>query len=233
MKRPFFFVALFLAFSLSTCSLRRYEGAGKKKAQIPCLKKIVIIGFRPISPIFKGSSFVRSPISGNTFRGGKVSEDIATCMTEFLVERISEERNLELITPDIVKKEFLDIHQVIDSTYRKDILLEYIKQIGKTFDADAVILGYVFRWEERVGSDFSSISPASVAFGLYLIDTEKGEVIWKNEFDKTQQSLSENLLEIKTFIKGKGRWLTAEGLAKIGLSEMVKKLLKTQRGCKR
>ncbi len=230
MKRffPVFVMILFFV----ACSFERQKVFWKNK-EIPCLRRLVIIGFRPVSPIFKGSSYVRCPISDNTFRGEKVSENIATMMTELLVKHISNKGHFEIITPQTVEKEFLDIYQVIDNTDKKDLLLEYIKQIGFAFNANAVLLGHVFRWEERIGSDFSAMRPASVSFDLHLIETEKGEVVWTEEFDKTQKSLSENLLEIKTFIEGKGRWLTAKGLADIGISRMVKKLLRTQKRCRK
>ena len=233
MKKSFFVSVLIFSFiSLMSCAFRNHEVFWKKK-EIPCLRRVVILGFRPVSPIFKGSSYVRCPISNNTFRGEKVSENVAATMTKLLLRHIMTYKDFEIITPQIAEKEFLDLYQVIDNTSKKELLLEYIKQIGLAFDADAVLLGHVFRWEERVGSDFSAMKPASVSFDLHLIETEKGKVVWTEEFDKTQQSLSENLLEIKTFIKGKGRWLTAKGLAEIGIAGMVKKLLKTQRKCKR
>ncbi len=233
MKKSFFVSVLIFSFmSLMSCSFRNHEVFWKKK-EIPCLRRVVILGFRPVSPIFKGSSYVRCPISNNTFRGEKVSENVAATMTKLFLKHIMTYKDFEIITPQIAEKEFLDLYQVIDNTSKKELLLEYIKQIGLAFDADAVLLGHVFRWEERVGSDFSAMKPASVSFDLHLIETEKGKVVWTEEFDKTQKSLSENLLEIKTFIKGKGRWLTAKGLAEIGIAGMVKKLLKTQRKCKR
>ncbi len=233
MKRSFpTFILILSLISVVSCSFRRNELRWEKE-EIPCLKRVVILGFRPVSPIFKGSSYVRCPISNNTFRGERVSKDVTTVMTNLFLKHISNNKYFEIVMPQMVEKEFWDLYQVIDNTRKKELLLNYLRQIGLAFDADAVLLGYVFRWEERVGSDFSAMKPASVSFDLHLIETEEGKVVWTEEFDKTQKSLSENLLEIKTFIKGKGRWLTAKGLAEIGIAGMVKKLLKTQRKCKK
>jgi len=126
----------------------------------------------------------------------------------------------------------LDLYESIDSA-KKKLLLEYLKQIGLAFNADAVILGHVFRWEERAGSDFAASKPASVAFDIHIVGIEKGRVLWSAEFDKTQRSLSENLLDIKTFIKGKGKWMTAKKLANVGITNMVNKIIKSQKGCKK
>jgi hypothetical protein len=52
-----------------------------------------------------------------------------------------------------------------------------------------------------------------------------GEVLWKGRFDKTQTPLSENILDARTFFKGKGKWMTVESLADLGLSDMLGKSL--------
>ncbi len=228
MKKILFFSILTIFF-LNAC-YNRYTFRRERK--IPCLHRIVVIGFRPGRPIFKKSSYLRCIISGSTFRGEIVSKEVLNTMEEMLLKELSKKKGLEIIPPSVVEETFLDVYNVIDNTSKRELLLEYLRQIGITFDADAVMIGHVFRWEERIGSDFAASKPASVSFDLHLIDTEKGEVVWTKEFDKTQQSLTENLLGIKIFVKGKGKWLTAKGLAGIGISEIVKDLFKTQKGCR-
>jgi hypothetical protein len=95
------------------------------------------------------------------------------------------------------------------------------QQIGQRFSADAVLVGYLYRWRERVGTELAVSRPASVAFDLSLIRPEDGAILWRAKFDKTQQSLSENLLGWGTFVKGQGRWMTAEKLAEIGLEDLL------------
>lgn len=216
---------------LSACSFQKHK-LFWRKSPVPCLKRIVVIRFRPACPIYTGSSYLRCPISENTLRGAKVSDEVLDYITGLLLRRLSKGGIFFIIPPEEVKKEFLDLNESIDSAKGK-LLLEYLRQVGLVFNADAVILGHVFRWEERTGSDFAASRPASVAFDMHLVGTEKGKVLWSAEFDKTQMSLSENLLDIKTFIKGKGRWMTAAKLADMGMSNMVNKIFKTQKGCKR
>jgi len=69
-----------------------------------------------------------------------------------------------------------------------------------------------------------------VAFDLYLMSTEEGTILWKARFDKTQFSLSENLFDLQTFLKAKGRWMTAEELAEIGLTGFVETFPKDEKG---
>ena len=99
--------------------------------------------------------------------------------------------------------------------------LEVFQEIGKAYSADAVLTGYVYRWREREGTEYAVNRPASVAFDLYLIKTDDGVIIWKGRFEKAQQSLSENLFDLGTFLKSKGRWMEAKELADIGLAHLM------------
>jgi hypothetical protein len=99
--------------------------------------------------------------------------------------------------------------------------IETFKRIGHEYSAETVMVGYIYRWREREGSDYSSDHPASTAFDLYLLRTEDGAILWKGEFDKTQASLSENILDARTFFRGKGKWMTVEALADLGLSDIL------------
>jgi hypothetical protein len=99
--------------------------------------------------------------------------------------------------------------------------IEIMKKIGIAFSADAVLTGYIYRWRDREGSEYAVKMPASVAYDLYLIRPSDGAVIWKGVFDVTQKSLSENLLEMDTFIEGGGKWMNADELAELGLRRLL------------
>jgi hypothetical protein len=103
-------------------------------------------------------------------------------------------------------------------------------QIGKALSADGVLGGHVYRWRERQGTDYAASRPASVAFDIYLMNAGDGMILWKARFDKTQISLSEDLLDLQTFLKAKGRWMTADELAEIGLTDFVETLPKREKG---
>jgi hypothetical protein len=107
-----------------------------------------------------------------------------------------------------------------------------MQKIGLAFSAEAVLLGYVYRFREREGTDFAVNRAASVAFDLYLLQPIDGAILWKSRFDKTQQHLSQNILDMDTFMKGQGRWMTAERLAEIGLEDMLGGLLDAEKGKK-
>ena len=104
--------------------------------------------------------------------------------------------------------------------------LKILKSFGKDLDADAILYGKLYRFRERVGSEYAAKSPASVAFSLILVRVSDGRVLWRYSFDQTQQALTENLFNWK-FYKSEGmRWVTAEELAAYGLKQAVEKLEK-------
>ena len=97
-------------------------------------------------------------------------------------------------------------------------------QMGKELKADFVMVGILFRFEERVGSSLGVEKPASVAFDLHLFRLRDGVRVWDGKFDETQKPLFDNLLQTGSFIRRKAQWLTAAELAEVGMEEMLKKL---------
>jgi hypothetical protein len=97
-------------------------------------------------------------------------------------------------------------------------------QIGKGLNVDFILVGYLFRFEERIGSSVGAEKPASVAFDLHLYRLKDEKMVWIAKFDETQRPLSENLFKIGSFFRRKARWLTAEELASVGLDEILKRL---------
>ena len=97
-------------------------------------------------------------------------------------------------------------------------------QMGKELKADFVMVGILFRFEERVGSSLGVEKPASVAFDLHLFRLRDGVRVWDGKLDETQKPLFDNLLQTGSFIRRKAQWLTAAELAEVGMEEMLKKL---------
>ena len=96
-------------------------------------------------------------------------------------------------------------------------------QLGKELNVDFIFVGYLFRFEERIGSRIGAERPASVGFDVHLLRVKDGKRVWDGKFDETQQALSENLLKIGDFIRRKASWLTAEELSSVGMDEMLKR----------
>jgi hypothetical protein len=181
--------------------------------------RIVVVGFRPMMSHGDESGVIRNPISGAVFMANPVAQDVVDSMTANLFTKLLESKRFNLVGPKQAKGVFSSL--VSSNQGMRDV--EIFQKIGRAFSADAVVIGYVYRWQEREGTDYSVDRPASAAFDLYLIGPDDKTMLWKGRFDKTQRSLSENLLDMKTFLKGRGRWMTVERLADLGLMDLLDK----------
>ena len=218
-KRAFLFVPLVLA-CLSLACAASGTRRGRPHPFPADLDKIVVSGFR--SALERGTSpdVIRSPVSGEALTAQPIPEGPVGEMTDGLFQRVSEPGRYDLVSPDQARGVYSSLVSSRPAMDEIDIL----RRIGKAFSADAVLVGYLYRWRERVGTNYAVKTPASVAFDLYLIRPEDGSLLWKGQFDMTQRSLSENLLEMDTFIEGGGKWMTAKELAEMGLGRLLRGL---------
>jgi hypothetical protein len=195
------------------------RGSSPPPQILPNLDKVVVMGFRPAIPEYGRPDVVRSPVTGTVFMAAAVSEETARSLTRTLVDRLMSEGQYQIVPPGQARGVYSTL---IDSDAGVDIgAVEAFKEVGKAFEADGVMAGYLYRWQEREGGDYAVNRPASVAFDLYIIRPNDGAVLWKAKFDKTQRSLSEDVLDLSTFVESKGRWVKVERLAMIGLEQML------------
>src|SRR5215475_9132455 len=99
-----------------------------------------------------------------------------------------------------------------------------LRKIAEMVYADALIVGRIERYRERIGNELGVKSPASVAFVLDLIDVRRGDVIWSARFDETQKPLSENIFAIGDIGQRGIKWLTADQLMQDGVKKAVAQL---------
>ena len=165
-----------------------------------------------------GRSFAVGPaeISSET---GSIEGNPAPLLTRLLWDLLPEGgKGFDFINPDQVEG-FYNI--LLSKGIEKDPLL-LMKTLGAQMKADYVLWGHIFRFQERIGKAYGVEKPASVAFDLHLMKVKDGKLVWRAHWDHTQKTLSENLLEIDSFIKRNMRWVTAEELSLQGLKEMLK-----------
>lgn len=208
----------------SSCQLQQVPP--EDKPVVPVLNTIVLVGFRPALPPSQAPGVARSPISGAVLSAQPVSEEIADALSKLLFEKLAKDSRRQWIPPREAAAAFAQLASSNPTLTDRDIFV----RIGKSLSAEGVLGGHVYRWDEREGTAYAVKRPASVAFDLYLMSTEEGTILWKARFDKTQLSLSENLFDLQTFLKAKGRWMTAEELAEIGLTGFVETFPKDEKG---
>jgi len=209
------FILFWIVLSGSSCALQPVPQ--EEKTLVPPLNAIVFVGFRPGLSSSQTPGLVHSPISGAVFSAEPVPEGIAEGLSDLLFEKLTKDSRLHWVSPHEAAAAFSQFASSNLTWTDRDIYL----RIGKALSAEAVLGGHVYRWREREGTDYAANRPASVAFDLYLLSVGDGVIWWKARFDKSQISLSENLLDLKTFLKAKGRWMTADELAEIGLADFA------------
>jgi len=148
-------------------------------------------------------------------RSGRVApEGVAQITGMFL--RGMERLGYSIISYDGETKEMLSLQGTLP--------IDVVKAIGEKTGAEAVLTGIVTRYEEREGGPLGVRKPASVGFEVNLTSTLDGTLLWHSRYAETQKSLVEDLGMIFTFFKRRGRWLTADELAREGVEEVLKTL---------
>jgi hypothetical protein len=213
---PLFFFALLFLF---------VTGCGMKPAPVPekqgaySKEALAVVGFRAALVEGDVPQIVRDPFSGAIFWAEPVPPEVVREMTTELFERLKSRGDRAFIPPG----QALGAYSRLASEDLGMALLpaKMLQEIGKTLGADLVLAGFIFQWKERQGTDYAVSRPASVSFDLHLVRSKDGKVIWNGKFEKTQQPLSQNILDLKTFLEGKGRWMTASKLASLGLDRVL------------
>jgi len=187
------------------------------------IEKILVLPFKAISNFPGEHPDARSPASGRVFITGKVAANADDFLTDYLVSWLQNNTSFEIRIPSYSESsdEILDAAGGNLVLNRKSLIA-----LGRDQGVDAVLLGFVYRFRERVGKGFSAESPASVAFDMYLIRVMDGRTVWSANFDETQQSLDQNLFQLGTFLSRGGRWVTAEEMATVGLKNILSKFPK-------
>lgn len=180
------------------------------------IEKVLVMPFKDVSVVYGKGNNARCPICGKVFIAGTIQEGADVMLTRHLVSFIKSNTEINIVYPDDFKG------TSISMTHEVNKLIES----GRLMGADAVMTGHLYRFNERIGTTYSVVSPASVAFDLHLISVSNGRILWAGHVDEIQQALSENLFELDSFIKRKGEWVSANDLATSGLDDLLFKLFK-------
>lgn len=213
------YLSLFLGLLATAGCQSQKPYVSRMKALPMQVTKVVVAGFRTALSQGNERDVIRDPISGAVFMAEPVPNEIAQKMSRVLFEKVSTEKGFDAVSPSQAKWAFSSVVRAEKNLGVSTV--EILQKVGISFGADAILAGYIYRWREREGTDFAASRPASVAFNLLLISAAEGRILWKGKFDKTQRSLSENILDLSTFRESGGRWITAEKLGMLGLRDLL------------
>ena len=163
---------------------------------------------------------VLCPLCKGVYQSGQVLPGSQNTLTRLLYQRMEALGTFKVLPLEKVEKVLTP--SVKEQFEQKPIPSSI--QMGKELDADFILVGYLFRFEERIGSRIGAERPASVGFDVHLLRLRDQKRVWDGKFDETQRPLSENILKIGSFFRRQASWLSAEELASVGMDEMLKKL---------
>ncbi|GEM_PF-6098847 len=112
----------------------------------------------------------------------------------------------------------------VESVFNQNIEKINISDIVEKFKIDYIIEGYIYKFKERQGSEYSVKEAATVHFVVVLRNPITGESLWSKEYYEQQEELSNNLLNVFNFFKRKGKWLTALELSEQAIEKIVNEL---------
>ena len=95
-------------------------------------------------------------------------------------------------------------------------------KFGENLQADLVVVGTIWRFREKGSVKENPDSPSSIAFSVYLVEVASGKRLWRNTFDSTQKTLSEDVLGGLKQIKMGVSWLSVNELARYGVKSVFK-----------
>ncbi|MGE5789632.1 MAG: hypothetical protein ACM33C_02080 [Syntrophaceae bacterium] len=196
----------------SSTSVRPETG---KEPVVP--KKIAVVPFEKLTSD-DGSRVARCPVGGTFYATCALPQNAEAVVQDLFLQRLEKSGKYAVIPP----YQSDTVYRKVRIDYEKASVTEQLQRTGKALEVDAIVIGYVSCFRERVGYAYSAERPASVTFGIYMIQSSDGELVWGRIFDKTQQSFSENVLQSSTFFSRGLKWVTAAELAEDGVDELLK-----------
>jgi hypothetical protein len=159
--------------------------------------------------------FEATPRPGEPPLRGDAADLVATYLTDALAKR-----GLEVVVPsDFVQQTGIGADTAAPIDPRAAAAAA-----AASFGADAVVLGSVYRFRPRVGGAGGSVAPASVGFVVRIYSAPEPHLLWRGQFDQTQEALTSNVFVTSQYPGGGTRWLTIEEFARWGADEMAKSI---------
>src|SRR3990170_2181313 len=157
-------IALFCIFTLS-CSvpMQRVEKSPERVAEKPLYIKIKKIALIPLT-------------SDKDVLPGKEQY-----LTDILYNELISKVKINIATLESSTAQFAELKNENPDLSYKDLALK----VGSELGCEVVLIGNIYTYMEREGGELGVSSPASVAFGVELLTTANGEMLWESYFSET------------------------------------------------
>lgn len=208
-SRLFLLLTIFLSISflLGACTTKNVRV--KNLADTPKFKRIAVLPFDVAGCEECVDSFPTCRPQGNRIVCDKINSKIGYQLALSLAREIAIYGKYEVIEPQAAARILPYVGQIS------------MQEMGHRLGVDMIVFGKVNRFHERVGGPMSVKKPASVYFEVSMIDARTGKKVWNVVFDQTQKSFSADITDVRNFMRGGGKWLTAREFADIGIAEAV------------
>ncbi len=202
-----YLILLLTVFLLTACTTKDVKV--KTLADIPQFKRVAVLPFDVSDCQSCGDSFPTCRPVGNRIICDKINSNIGYDLALSLAREIAIYGKYQVVEPQAAARIMPYVGQVP------------MKEIGQRLGVDVLVFGNVKRFQERIGGPMTAKKPASVYFEVSMIDARNGQKVWYAIFDRTQKSLSDDITNIRNFVRGGGKWLTAREFAEIGIAETI------------
>ena len=173
------------------------------------ISRVLVLPFVNVAAVYGQGAHAICPVTGKVFFTGPVSDQDVAFLTRALISDLENRTGVEIVLPGQGVGVMSEILNSGGGISERSLWVE----AGRALHADAVLVGHVYRFRSRRGTDYAVDAPASVSFDLHLLATADDRLLWSRSVDESQQSLSENLLSLGAFFQRGGRWLKADELA--------------------
>jgi len=208
--------ALLLVCGLMTAGCSSTPVTARSVASAAGIRSVLIVPYTDLTDVFGESGLIQCPLNPKYFEAGSTIEGAEETLTGLTQRKLIQTRDFQA---GLWSERIAEI-AVDRGRFNQE--RQFAVQVGRQSGADAVLIGYVYRFRQRVGEKYGAESPAAVSFSLHLLRTETGDDIWYGFFEEAQQALTENLFRLPLFLERGATWQTAEELAQYGLKELWK-----------
>jgi len=211
-----------LLLTLSACQSRGTSTQTLTGYEVVRLRSVAVMPFLPGNTALNADDQVKPALDCTMMEFCQEISTLGSGAERVLTHEMQRALELELDYKVVPLARSADIFDDLPQNRTVDTPRQLAQRFGKAMGADHVILGSVWRYQDK-----NQDSGASVAFTVYLLQVDNGRRVWRGKFDKTQQALTDDLGNTRGFFQKGARWLSSEELARFGIAQVMQQFPET------